>query len=70
VTGIVLGSEIPVIRRTSKPYLDDHGLWLDVDIAYNGGFHMSLETKVNLMKLKKNVSPHHQTDRSKAQNKK
>ena len=51
VTGIELGREMPVIRRASPPYLDLRGLWIDLDIAYNGGFSMSLETKVNLMKL-------------------
>ena len=53
VTDIMLGSEMPVIRRMSRPYLDDRGLWMDMDVTYNGGFQMSLETKVNLMKLKK-----------------
>lgn len=53
VTGICLGREIPIIRRVAQPYLDDRGLWVDVDVAYGGGFTMSLETKVNLMKLKR-----------------
>ena len=57
VTGIDLGSEIPTIRRISRPYIDERGLWIDLDLAYNGGFIMSLETKVNLMKLKKTKSP-------------
>ena len=52
MTGIDLGTQIPVIQRASRPYLDDRGLWLDIDIAYGGGFTMSLETKVNLMKLR------------------
>ncbi len=56
VTDIVLGSELPIIRRMSRPYLDDRGLWMDMDVTYNGGFRMSLETKVNLMKLKKEAS--------------
>ncbi|ELT97380.1 hypothetical protein CAPTEDRAFT_98974, partial [Capitella teleta] len=54
VTGIELGSEVPFINRASKPYLDDRGLWVDLDILYQGGFYMILETKCNLMKLKKN----------------
>ena len=56
VTGIDMGAEVPLIRRTSKPYLDDMGMWVDLDVVYNGGFQMSLETKVNLMKLKKSAS--------------
>jgi hypothetical protein len=53
ITDIELGTEMPVIRKAYKPYLDERGLWIDVDIAYGGGFRMTLETKVNLMKLKK-----------------
>ncbi len=53
VTDISLGSEMPFVLRMSTPHLDDRGLWLDMDVAYSGGFQMSLETKVNLMKLKK-----------------
>ena len=53
MTGIELGSEVPVIRRASQPYIDDRGLWVDLDITYTGGFLMSRETKCNLMKLKK-----------------
>ena len=53
VTGIVLGPKVPVVRRISKPYLDDQGIWIHLDVNYEGGFTMQLETKVNLMKLKK-----------------
>ncbi|XP_064627128.1 testis-expressed protein 2-like isoform X2 [Lineus longissimus] len=53
ITDIELGNEMPVIRKAYKPYLDERGLWIDLDIAYGGGFRMTLETKVNLMKLKK-----------------
>lgn len=54
---IDMGSEIPAIRRAGKPYLDEKGFWVDLDIAYNGGFKMTIATKVNLMKLKKTT--HH-----------
>ncbi|XP_067671155.1 testis-expressed protein 2-like [Haliotis asinina] len=53
VMDIDMGSEIPAIRRAGKPYLDEKGFWVDLDIAYNGGFKMTIATKVNLMKLKK-----------------
>jgi len=52
VTGIELGPQVPVICRTSKPYLDDRGLWVDLDVSYGGGFCITMETKCNLMKLK------------------
>ncbi|XP_045214289.2 testis-expressed protein 2-like [Mercenaria mercenaria] len=49
---ISLGSEVPVIRRANKPYLDENGFWIDVDVTYSGKFKMTIETKVNLLKLK------------------
>lgn len=56
VTSIDMGYEIPAIRQSGKPYLDERGFWVDLDITYSGGFKMTIETKMNLMKLKK--SPH------------
>ncbi|XP_071129956.1 testis-expressed protein 2-like isoform X2 [Mytilus edulis] len=53
ITDINLGSEMPVIRRAGKPFLNNQGFWVDLDINYGGGFKMTIETKVNLMKLKK-----------------
>ncbi|KAK6170117.1 hypothetical protein SNE40_018590 [Patella caerulea] len=53
VTDIDLGDEIPVIRRAGMPYIDEQGFWVDLDVVYNGGFKMTIETKVNLMKLRK-----------------
>ena len=56
MTDINLGNQMPLIQKISKTYIDDRGLWLDANIIYNGGIVMSLETKVNLMKLKKPYS--------------
>lgn len=53
ITDINLGAEMPVIRRAGKPYLDNQGFWVDLDVNYGGGFKMTIETKVNLMRLKK-----------------
>lgn len=41
--------------RASLPWVDERGLWVDLDIAYSGSFRMTLSTKVNLMKLKKDT---------------
>ncbi|KAL4240932.1 Tabersonine 6 [Mactra antiquata] len=49
---ISLGTETPVIRRANSPYLDEDGFWMDLDITYSGRFKMTIETKVNLLKLK------------------
>lgn len=56
VTGIELGSSVPLIQRASQPSLDDRGLWLDLDVLYTGGFCITMETKCNLMKLKQSSS--------------
>ena len=52
-TDIHMGYEIPAIRHAGRPYMDERGWWVDMDITYSGGFAMTIETKMNLMKLKK-----------------
>lgn len=52
ISEISLGSEVPVIRRANRPYLDENGFWIDLDVTYSGKFKMTIETKVNLLKLK------------------
>lgn len=37
--------------RASPPVIDHQGLWVDFDLIYDGNFHVSLETRVNLLKL-------------------
>lgn len=56
LTDINLGKAIPQIQRASDPVMDDKGVWVDLDITYNGSFEMTLETKLNLLRLKKNQS--------------
>lgn len=53
VTAISMGKEVPVIRRAGYPYLDERGFWVDLDVSYTGSFEMTIETKMNLMKLKR-----------------
>ncbi|XP_060076091.1 testis-expressed protein 2-like [Ylistrum balloti] len=53
ITNIDLGNEVPNLRRGARPYFDEQGFWVDIDINYEGGFQMTIETKVNLMRLKK-----------------
>lgn len=45
--------EIPTIRKISKPWIDHRGIWFELEIVYNGTFQASVDTKLNLMKLKK-----------------
>uniref|UniRef100_T1JFI5 SMP-LTD domain-containing protein n=1 Tax=Strigamia maritima TaxID=126957 RepID=T1JFI5_STRMM len=55
VTSLELGSQLPAIERICGPTMDARGLWVDFDIDYCGSspYTMTLETKLNLMKLKK-----------------
>lgn len=52
VKDIHLGSALPKIHHASEPSDDERGMWIDIDLSYNGSFHMTLETKLNLLKLK------------------
>lgn len=56
VTGIELGSSVPSVCRVNPPFVDDRGLWVDLDITYSGGFCISMATKCNLMKLKQSAA--------------
>lgn len=49
---INLGSALPKIHYASDPSVDEKGLWIDIDLSYNGSFHMTLETKLNLRRFK------------------
>lgn len=52
VTSVDMGTELPVIRNAGKPFLDNQGLWIEAEVVYAGGFTVSLETNINLMKLR------------------
>jgi len=51
VTEVVIGHDAPMIHKVSKPALDERGLWFDLNIIYKGSVTMTVETKLNLMKL-------------------
>ncbi|XP_054717524.1 testis-expressed protein 2-like [Uloborus diversus] len=53
VKNINLGTALPKIHRASEPTTDQRGLWIDIDLSYNGSFQMTLETKLNLLRYKK-----------------
>lgn len=54
ITDIDLGSSVPKIRNTSNAVYDQStGVWIDFDMLYHGNFQMTLNTKLNLMRLKK-----------------
>ncbi|XP_076331355.1 testis-expressed protein 2-like isoform X1 [Tachypleus tridentatus] len=53
LTDIDLGMSLPIIQRVSDPVIDKEGLWIDMDLTYQGSFQMTLKTQLNLLRLKK-----------------
>lgn len=53
---LVIGQGAPMIHKATKPIIDERGLWLDLDITYEACLTMTIETKLNLMKLTKGSS--------------
>lgn len=52
ITELNLGKTPPLILKSEKPILDNRGLWVDLDMSYEGSVVLTLQTKLNLMKLK------------------
>ncbi|MPC97366.1 Testis-expressed sequence 2 protein [Portunus trituberculatus] len=48
-----MGSATPHLLAAGAPHLDSRGLWVDLSVEYTGNFTLSLETKLDLMKLKR-----------------
>ncbi|CAN9510792.1 unnamed protein product [Ophioblennius macclurei] len=53
LTELDMGSQTPRILGASKPSVNCRGLWFDLDVSYSGSFLMTLETKMNLIRLGK-----------------
>ncbi|CAF92671.1 unnamed protein product, partial [Tetraodon nigroviridis] len=54
LTELDMGSSTPRILKASKPSIDYRGsLWFSLDVSYSGSFLMTLETKMNLIRLGK-----------------
>ena len=53
VCGVHLGGSVPQLRSVASPHQDERGLWCDLEVEYQGDFTMTIETKLDLMKLKK-----------------
>ncbi|RZF48796.1 hypothetical protein LSTR_LSTR003176 [Laodelphax striatellus] len=57
ISDLSFGETIPVVQNTSRPVIDEDGIWVDLDVTYEGSFRMTIDTKINLMKLKKDLYP-------------
>uniref|UniRef100_A0A3Q2XBM2 Testis expressed 2, like n=1 Tax=Hippocampus comes TaxID=109280 RepID=A0A3Q2XBM2_HIPCM len=53
LTELDMGCSIPKIISTSRPEVNHRGLWVELQLAYNGTLQMTLQTKFNLSKLGK-----------------
>ncbi|XP_061455127.1 testis-expressed protein 2-like [Rhineura floridana] len=53
LTELDMGASVPHILSASNPTIDRQGLWVDMEVTYNGSLQMTLETKMNLYKLGK-----------------
>lgn len=52
VSQIELSDSIPIIEKSCLPRLNEDGIWVDLDIVYKGTFKMTIDTKINIIKLK------------------
>ncbi|KAG8264148.1 Tabersonine 6,7-epoxidase isoform 2 [Homalodisca vitripennis] len=52
VSHLELGQTVPIVQRAMRPTLNAQGVWVDLDIVYEGGFKMIVDTKVNLNRLR------------------
>jgi hypothetical protein len=47
------GRTSPCVKHIGAPYVDDWGVWIDVDVLYEGCVRLVIETKIDLIKLKR-----------------
>ena len=52
VSQVDISESVPVIEKSYLPKLNCDGIWVDLDISYKGTFKMTIDTKINLIKLK------------------
>lgn len=49
VTEVTMGMDMPIIRKPFKlPKLNQNGIWIYLEVTYNGSFTMTIETKLKL----------------------
>ena len=56
VTEVHMGIDMPVIKRAHKlPKVDNRGVWVYLEVEYNGSFTMTIETKLKLTQKKEDI---------------
>ncbi|XP_068439916.1 testis-expressed protein 2 [Clinocottus analis] len=53
LTELDMGCSMPHIVTTSRPEVNNRGLWVELQLVYTGALQMTLQTKFNLSKLGK-----------------
>ncbi|KAL9907124.1 uncharacterized protein ACN427_003427 isoform 1-T1 [Glossina fuscipes fuscipes] len=59
VETVDVGKTPPLIHRFSQPVIDESGVWVDADITYEGRFHLTIITKIDMKRRKRDKSPAH-----------
>uniref|UniRef100_H3D5T7 Testis expressed 2, like n=1 Tax=Tetraodon nigroviridis TaxID=99883 RepID=H3D5T7_TETNG len=62
LTELDMGCSMPQITSTSRPRVNQRGLWVELQLVYTGALQMTLQTKFNLAKLGKDAT--HDTHRT------
>ncbi|XP_068149255.1 uncharacterized protein [Drosophila tropicalis] len=52
ITNIYMGKSPVLCHRVSQPMLDERGIWLDADITYEGLAHITVTTRLNLLRVR------------------
>lgn len=61
ITALNLGDHLPVVTQAHGPYVNDQGIWVDLDLDYKDGtFCITLETSLNFIPVgeKDTTVPH------------
>lgn len=56
IAHVHLGNRPPLIHRIATPRLDERGTWVDADVTYEGLMHMTITTKLNLLRLRRQTA--------------
>ncbi|XP_075035396.1 testis-expressed protein 2-like [Mixophyes fleayi] len=56
LTELDMGTSLPQILSISTPSVNERGLWMNMDVTYSGSLQVTLETKMNLSRLRKDAT--------------
>ncbi|XP_028413204.1 testis-expressed protein 2-like [Dendronephthya gigantea] len=62
VTDMKLGNALPKIQRAHNLHQDNRGIWVDLEVDYEGGIMLTIETMINLEYYLKQLTDHGKSD--------